>query len=120
MLPNVKIEDSEGSLRGQKFTSASKHKLKNLGQQKILACSEEGDELEVLSQIADVSKPLVSVSSICERGNRVIFGKSGGVVKNNYTGAEIPFYRKNGIYVLSLWLADGPAEPVAKAGFRRP
>ena len=55
-----------------------------------------------------MSKPLVSVSAICERGNRVIFGRSGGVVKNVKTGAEIPFYRRNGIYVLTLWLEDGP------------
>ena len=40
MLPNVKVEPSPGSIRGQKYTSASKHKLKNLGQQKIRACTE--------------------------------------------------------------------------------
>ena len=31
MLPNVKVQESEGSRRGQQFTSASKHKLRNLG-----------------------------------------------------------------------------------------
>ena len=110
MLPNVAVVPSEGSRRGQRFTSASKHKLKNLGEQKIQACSEEGQDLEVLFQIAGVSKPLVSVSSICERGNRVIFGRSGGVVKSIKTGHEIPFHRKNGIYVLSMWMADGPED----------
>ena len=106
MMPNVKIEPSPGSVRGQHFTSASSHKLKNLGQQRIHACTEDGEETSVLFQIADVSKPLVSVASICEKGNRVIFGKSGGVVQNVYTGRRIPFYRRNGIYILSLWLMD--------------
>ena len=119
MLPNVKVEESEGSKRKQKFTSASKHKLLNLGQQLICACTEEGDDMDVLFQIADVSKPLVSVSAICERGNRVIFGRSGGVVKNIATGHEIPFHRRNGIYVLSMWMADGPTSPAA-GSFRRP
>ena len=32
MAPNCTIKPSEGSRRGQKFTSASKHKLKNLGE----------------------------------------------------------------------------------------
>ena len=90
MLPNVKVEPSPGSMRGQNYTSASKHKLKNLGQQRISACSEEGEETSVLFQIADVSKPLVSVASICEKGNRVIFGKSGGVVQHIHTGRTIP------------------------------
>ena len=118
---NAKVEESEGRRRKQRFTSASKHKLLNLGQQTIMACSEEGDELEVMFQIADVSKPLVSVSAICEKGNRVIFGRSGGVVKNLKTGYEIPFHRQNGIYVLSLWMVDGPvaASPSASS-FRRP
>ena len=106
MLPNVKVVPSPGSIRGQNFTSASKHRLKNLGQQKINAFTDEGDPTSVLFQIADVSKPLVSVASICERGNRVIFGKAGGVVQNLTTGKEIPFHRRNGIYILSLWLMD--------------
>ena len=106
MLPKVKIEPSPGSVRGQNFTSASKHKLKNLGQQRINAVTEEGDPTSVLFQIADVSKPLVSVAPLCERGNRVIFGKAGGVGQNLTTGNEIPFHRRNGIYILSLWLMD--------------
>ena len=71
---------------------------------------------EVLFQVADVSKPLVSVSSLCEKGNMVPFGRSGGVVQNLSTGLETPFHRQNGIYVLSMWLLDEPeSEP-----FRRP
>ena len=108
MAPHVQIEESEGSKRGQKWTSASKHKLKNLGQQRIHAATESGNPTDVLFQIAEVGKPLVSVSAICERGNRVIFGKGGGVVKNVRTGAETPFYRKNGVYIMSLWLMDEP------------
>ena len=106
MMPNVKVEPSPGSIRGRNFTSASSHKLKNLGQQGIHACTEDGEETSVLFQIADVSKPLVSVAPICEKGSRVIFGKSGGAVQNIYTGRQIPLYRRNGIYILSVWLID--------------
>ena len=115
MMPSVKIEPSEGSKRGQKYSSASKHKIKNLGQQHLKACTEQGDETEVLFQIADISKPLVSVSAICEKGNRVIFGRAGGVVQNLATGKLIPFQRENGIYVLSLWLED-----TSEGDFHRP
>ena len=100
-VPNVKVHLSECSKRGQKFT-ASKHKLKNLGEQKIRACSEAGEPTEVLFQVADVSKPLVSVPATCERGNRVIVGRSGGVVQNLMSGTQIPFHRRNGIYILSM------------------
>ena len=106
MMPNVQVLPSEGSRRGQTWSSASKHKIKNLGEQRLRACTDEGDEMEVLFQIADVSKPLASVSAICERGNRVIFGRNGGVVQSLKSGKLIPFERRNGIYVLSLWLED--------------
>ena len=92
----------------------SKEELKNLGQQHLHACTEEGEYTEVLFQIADVSKPLVSVSAICERGNRVIFGRSGGVVQNIWTGVETPFKRHNGIYVLDMWLLDEPHVPFTR------
>ena len=117
MLPNVQVKPSEGSKRGQKFTSASKHKLKNLGEQRAKAYTEQGEQAEVLFQIADVSKPLVSVSAICERGNRVIFGRNGGIVQNLYTGSQTPFYRENGVYVLSMWLLDADEDD---QGFHRP
>ena len=39
-------------------------------------------------------------------GNRVIFGKGGGVVRNFKSGKQTPFYRQNGIYVLDKWLLD--------------
>ena len=94
MAPNVPIVPSEGSRRGQRYTSASKHRLANLGEQSICACTEEGDMTGVKFQIADVSKPLVSVSALCEKGNRVIFGRSGGVVKNLRTGKETPFFQE--------------------------
>ena len=110
MLPNVKIRESPGSKRGQKFSSASKHKLKNLGEQQIHACTEEGDDMEILFQIADISKPLVSISSICERGNRVLFGRVGGIVINNKTGAQIPFHKENGVYVLTMWMKDADSD----------
>ena len=120
MMPSVKIVPSEGSKRGQRYSSASKHKLRNLGQQHIKAMTEEGDPTEVLFQIADVSKPLVSVSAICEKGNRVIFGKAGGVVQNIKSGRLIPFYRENGIYVLTLWLEEGVDESPEASTFTRP
>ena len=117
MLPNVAVTPSEGSKRGQKFTSALKHKLQNLGEQRARAYTEQGEQAEVLFQIADVSKPLVSVSAICERGNRVVFGRNGGIIQNMRSGSQTPFYRENGVYVLSMWLQDGSDD---EQDFRRP
>ena len=118
MCPNAPIRPSAGSRRGQKYTSASKHKLPNLGEQLLDAATDEGTYSQVLYQIADVSRPLTSVSAICEMGNRVVFGRSGGVIVNLATGQETAFTKKDGIYLLSLWLHDG--EHTGTEGFSRP
>ena len=111
MAPHVPVVPSPGSLRGQMYNTAAKEKLANLGQQHLHACTTEGVETEVLFQIAEVGKPLVSVSAICELGNRVVFGRGGGVIQNLQTGHETPFIRKNGIYVLEMRILNEPAAP---------
>ena len=79
--------------------------------------TECGSDAKVLFQVADVSRPLMSVSGIRERGDRVIFGRCGGVIQNLNTGWETPFKKVNGVYVLSLWLPDTDEEE--QAGFAR-
>ena len=81
--------------------------MPNLGEQLLRAQTESGEDTTVLFQVADVSRPLISVSAICEMGNRVVFGRGGGVIQNLATGIETPFERRNGIYHLNLWVLDG-------------
>ena len=114
MAPNAPIRPSAGSRRGQQYTSASRHKIPNLGEQLLQAATEAGEETQVLFQVAEVSRPLVSVSAICEQGNRVTFGRGGGVVTNIASGHETPFYRKNGIYVLNMWIHDADTPVFAR------
>lgn len=109
MAPNATIRPSAGSMRGQKYITASKHKIPNLLKQLLHAATEGGDETQVLFQVAEVGRPLVSVSAICEQGNRVTFGRGGGMIQNLATGQETPFSRKNGIYVLNMWILDADA-----------
>ena len=113
MLLYAKISESEGSRRGENFTSASKHKLLNLGEQRIRECTEEEDEKEVSFQVANVSKtvglchwspkPRFSRLRLCDLRTwpRVTFVKSGVVVELR-SGRQVPFVRKDGIYKASF------------------
>ena len=51
-------------------------------------------------QIANVTKPLCSVSKICEKGHVVVFDESGSYIKHKKTGAIIPLMKKRGVYVM--------------------
>ena len=55
-------------------------------------------------QVAEAKKTLCPVGKLCDRGNRVIFGKMGGVIQNMHNGSVTPFRREGGIYVMGLWL----------------
>ena len=53
-------------------------------------------------QCADVSRPLMSVSRICDQGNYVVFTATGGYVVDRQ-GNKTAFRRKNNVYVLDMW-----------------
>ena len=85
--------------------------MPNVGEQNICVCTEQGQQAPMTFQITDVNKPLWAVSEICDRGNRVIFGKAGGVIQNLRSGNLTPFSRSNGIYTIDFWI---PSDDVSK------
>ena len=117
MAPGFAVRENADSRSGKAYSSASGHPLYNLGEQLLSAVTDQGIETQVLFQLADVSCPLISVSQICDHGNRVIFGRGGGVILNLQTGAEIPFKREGGVYALGLWMRRGDPK-IAKENVR--
>ena len=117
MCPMWPVEDSAGSLKGLYYTSASGGRIKNKGQQRLPIELSNGTRSHALFQVADVSRPLISVASVCATGNVVIFGIGGGVIRNLKTGHETPFSRQDGIYLFSMWV---PPPESAKDFIRQP
>ena len=66
--------------------------------------TEEGAMSDMVVQVTDVRKPLFSVTKLCDRGNRVIFGRGGGVTHNLATNRLTPFRRQGGVYMIDLWV----------------
>ena len=94
------------SKRGQNYASASKHRIPNEGQQKTEALTNEHSRAHLTFQVADVSRPLLSVGSTCDQDNIVIFGVGGGTILNLVTGSTMQFDRINGIYELDFWMKE--------------
>ena len=78
--------------------------------------TEDGAGTSMTFQIVDVKQPLCSVTKLCDRGNRIVFGRNGGVIQNLRTGNLTPFRRQGGVYALDLWVDQ--SEP-SSTGFRR-
>ena len=64
-------------------------------------------------QVVDVSRPLMSVHQICQRGNLVVIGEQGGYIMSLVDGSQTHFGVEDNVYVLELMLPPNPAD----AGF---
>ena len=74
MCLQLGIEDSEASRAGVYYTGANGGELFNLGQTHVLIALDNGARTIATFQVADVSRPLMSVSKVWEMGNRLVFG----------------------------------------------
>ena len=77
-----------------------------MGQKVLNIQTNEGKDTTVLYQIAEVSRPLTSVSATCDRGSWVVYTPEGGFIHNCQTQERTYFERKGGIYELDLWIKD--------------
>ena len=65
----------------------------------------ESDEGRVRSvfQVAEVTRPLMSVSKVCDQGMRCIFEETHALVVDKKTGKEVlKFERHGGLYVAQM------------------
>ena len=115
MCPHFPVEDSDASRAGVYYTGANVGKLFNLGQTHVPIALNNGARTLATFQVADVSRPLMSVSKVCEMGNRVVFGANGGYILNLETGATTEFVQKDGIYIFAMWVP-----PLSESLFGRP
>ena len=115
MCPQYAVEDSDASRAGVYYTGANGGKLYNLGQTHVPVALDNGARAMATFQVAEVSRPLMSVSKVCEMGNRVIFGANGGYILNLETGGTTQFVKKEGIYIFNMWIP-----PVSESPFGRP
>ena len=49
-------------------------------------------------QVTDVTKALMSVSSICDAGHRVVFERAGGYIEHEATKTRPQFKGEDGVY----------------------
>ena len=113
-VPEIPIQPSEGSRRGQVYSAAGGKGIPNEGEQQLPLLTEDGASAPLVFQVAEVRKPLCSVARLCDRGNRITFGRGGGVVQNLNNGKCTRFKRQGSIYALDLWL--NPDAPLPRQG----
>ena len=121
--PNYEVEPSRGSKLGQNFVTANNSKLPNKGQVSLKLRSGErargkGTDIKTVFQVADVKRPLWSVSKICDAGFTVKFSRDRAVVLDKNGKVCVKFERRGGLYVARLMMKNPKFKKTE--GFQRP
>ena len=79
--PGTVVRPSAGSRSGAKYSNASGGDIVNRGETTVTHILENGDELDIPFQDADVQVPIISVKDFVRKGSVVKFRKRGGSIK---------------------------------------
>ena len=104
MFPEISIEETERSMNGKGFKGPGGEPIKNHGCQVMSVRTPEGFVRKSTWQVADVRKPLVSVSHIIQAGNDVFIGKDEAYIFNRRKKEKTVLRKENNVYVLDLFV----------------
>ena len=112
--PTYTVEDSPGSKAGQNFIGAGGHRMANRGQVKLSMRAENGKkgrDVKTTFQVAKVTRPLMSVSKICDAGMTMKFTAAMAIVEDKAGKEVMRFKRQGGLYVSRLRLRNPKYKP---------
>ena len=109
---------------GGRYRAANGVRIPNLGQQRVSFRTSEGHGCSLRFQVADVERPLISVSQLGKTGHKVEFEGDKGYIVHVRTGRRLRLQREGGVYILKMRVrikpdvGDQPA-PGSAPGFNR-
>ena len=117
-IPGQAIEPSPGSKRGVKYVAADGAKLPNLGQMVVAFENGVGTAGKILFQVANITKPLVSVSKLIDDGHQVVFDKRASYIIHVESGRKMMLKRERGVFIVDAFVDPKRAPKNKSAGFR--
>ena len=112
------------------FVGAGGHSIKRHGKAEVLLVQENGMEVSNVFQVADVTRPLHSVSEVTDTDKEVLFTEGecvvvpGGSLSKYLKGLKIfaRYGRRGGLYTARMRVRDPKRrrEPKPRSGFTRP
>ena len=108
-LESIPIVDSLQSLRHMEYEVATGASIPNLGERRFLMWTEHATEARHLNmQVADIHKPLLSLSRCADMGFESRFGRVAGALIDEMSGEVIPLQGKGKVFVLKCWIKAAP------------
>ena len=109
MCESIPVEPSPQSIAQIEYEVANKQTIPNLGQRNCLIWSETSETPRGITiQVADVHKPLLSLSRCADMGYQSVLGKRAGCLVDTMTGEILPLTRQGNLYTLRVWIKANP------------
>jgi hypothetical protein len=122
LCPNISLRESQGSRSGVEYEVASGKAVPNLGEKHCeIFCEGAASSMMMHFQVADIHRPLLSLSRAADQGFKSHLDWYGGYLEDVKTGETIPIQRRGNLYIMQIWVrgsADNrPPDP--SSGFAR-
>ena len=89
--------------------------IANLGERKCQVMTAGSDiSKRIVFQVADVHKPLLSITACADMGYDCFLGKEGGSLRDRETGEIIPLERKDTLYTMKMWIRQDPTVNISQ------
>ena len=90
---------------GAEYEVANGESIPNIGERRCLLMTLGSNVAKKITfQIADVHKPLLSISRCADMGYHCVMGKEGGYLEDQYSGERIPLQRRDNLYMMKAWV----------------
>ena len=105
-IPGVKPRETEATRRGVTHAVANGGEIKKKGEITLRGIADNGTKTNVIAQASAVTKPLASAREILKGGNRIVMEEEISYIENMKTKKRIPILRRNGMFVVTMKIAD--------------
>ena len=122
MCSGIRLRESKGSKAGTEYEVASGKSVPNLGERHCeIYCEGAASTMLMHFQVADIHRPLLSLSRAADQGFTSHLDMNGGYLEDSLTGEQIPIQRRGNLYIMSIWIrGNSENRPPDNSGFARP
>ena len=105
----IALQESPQSKQGLEYEVANGDTIPNLGERRCIMMTQNSQvPKRIAFQVADVHKPLLSVTRAADMGYDCVLGKMGGWLQDSRSKERIPIERKGNLYVMKVWVKECP------------
>ena len=111
----ISILQNALSRAGVEYEVANGAGLKNLGERQCEVMTAGSDvPKRIVFQVADVHKPLLSITACADMGFDCYLGSKGGMLYDTVTHETIPLDRKGTLYTMKMWVRQDQSINIAQ------